>query len=112
MHAAAAAVTVLSIVVSPSGGDTMKHWTLRCGPPGGTLPHAAEACTKLYRLDTPFKPTPPGTACSQIYGGPQTARVSGIYRGRRILATFTRRDGCETARWRRVAFLFPGSLSQ
>ena len=53
-----------------------------------------------------FAPTPAGTACTQIYGGPETARVTGTFRGRKIWALFTRRDGCAIARWNRVAFLF------
>jgi hypothetical protein len=41
-----------------------------------------------------------------IYGGPQTARVRGTYRGRKVEAVFNRKNGCEIARWKRVAFLF------
>jgi hypothetical protein len=54
---------------------------------------------------------PKGTACTQVFGGPQTARVAGTYRGRRIRAGFNRQDGCEIARWNRVVFLFPGMSS-
>ena len=111
MHAAAAAATVLSIVVSPGNGGTSRHWTLTCGPPGGTLPRPARACTGLARLRAPFAPVPKGTACSQIFGGPQTARVTGTYRGRHVRAAFNRQNGCEIARWQRVAFLFPGASS-
>jgi hypothetical protein len=106
MTAAAAAVTALTIVIWPSGGDVHRQWTLRCAPIGGTLPHAAQACTRLRALRDPFAPVPPGAACSDIYGGPQTARVTGTYRGRRVSTTFNRRNGCETARWTKVAFLF------
>jgi len=44
--------------------------------------------------------------CTEIYGGPQEALVRGVFRGRRVRATFRRRDGCEINRWNRVAFLF------
>ena len=53
-------------------------------------------------------PTPRDKACSMIYGGPQQAVVSGTLAGRRVWARFTRRDGCEIARWNRVAFLLRG----
>ena len=46
-------------------------------------------------------------ACSQIYGGPMTAVVTGSYYGRKVWTRLTRSDGCAVARWTRVAFLFP-----
>jgi hypothetical protein len=109
MHAAAAVVTSLSIVFSPGDGGGGKHWTLRCGPAGGTLPQAASACRRLAGLEAPFAPVPKDAVCTQVYGGPQSARVTGRFRGRSIWVTFTRRNGCEIARWQRVAFLFPQS---
>jgi hypothetical protein len=107
MHAAAAALTALSIAFSPGGGGTGTHWTLRCAPAGGTLPRAAEACRRLAGLANPFAPVPKDAVCTQIYGGPQTARVTGRFRGRIVWVRFTRRNGCEIARWNRVRFLFP-----
>jgi Subtilisin inhibitor-like len=107
MHAAAAAVTALSIVVSPGDGGAGKRWTLECGPTGGSLPKAAAACRKLAQLGAWYAPIPEGTACTQVFGGPETARVTGRYRGRRLWIAFQRRNGCEIARWTRVAFLFP-----
>ncbi len=73
------ASTSLHITVWPNGADKPgKHeYTLRCAPAGGTLPHRATACRSLLRLRTPFAPTPKGSACAQIYGGPQTALVTG-----------------------------------
>jgi len=108
MHAAAAAFTSLAIAFSAGEGDPASHWTLRCGPVGGTLPKAAQACRRLNALDNPFAPIPKDAACTQVYGGPQTARVKGTFRGRSIWTSFARRNGCEIARWQRVAFLFPG----
>jgi hypothetical protein len=34
------------------------------------------------------------------------AFVRGTFRGRRVSTRFARRNGCEIARWDRVAFLF------
>ena len=109
MHAAAAAVTALSIVVSPGDGGAAKHWTLACSPAGGSLPQPVAACRKLAALARWYAPIPEGTACTQIFGGPQAARVTGTYRGRRLWVSFHRRNGCEINRWERVAFLFPGA---
>jgi hypothetical protein len=46
-------------------------------------------------------------ACTQIYGGPEVARVTGRFRGNRIWAEFRRSDGCEIARWERLRPLLP-----
>jgi hypothetical protein len=103
---AAVAATALTIAVSPGTGTATRHWTLHCAPTGGTLPHAADACTKLTRLNAPFAPVPKQMMCTAIYGGPQTAHVKGTFEGRKINATFNKRGGCELARWNRLGFLF------
>jgi hypothetical protein len=61
----------------------------------------------LAQIDDPFAPVPKDTACTQVYGGPQEADVTGTYRGRPVNAHFDRGNGCEIARWDKVAFLFP-----
>jgi hypothetical protein len=104
------ASTSLHITVWPHGmgHPGKKEYTLRCAPAAGTLPKRAAACTKLLPLRRPFAPTPPGMACTQIYGGPQEALVTGRLRGKLVRAPFGRKNGCEIARWNRVRFLFPG----
>ena len=86
---------------------TSRSWTLRCGPPGGTLPQPATACRKLGAMENPFAPVPPDAMCTQQYGGPQAAVVQGTYRGRRVWARLTLRDGCQIARFKRLSFLVP-----
>lgn len=51
--------------------------------------------------------TPPekGRACTQIYGGPETAVVSGTIDGEKIDRRFTRTNGCELADFKRAAGL-------
>jgi hypothetical protein len=108
VQALAAVVASLAITVWPEGGGGPSHtWTLRCSPAGGTLPARVEACERLSALRNPFAPVPPGTVCAQVYGGPQVALVRGTFRGHRVWTFFRRRDACETARWKRVKFLFP-----
>lgn len=99
----------LRITVWPRGPEASpgRVWTLRCKPHGGTLPGAARACGRLAALPRPFAPVPSDLVCTLIYGGPQVARVTGMFRGRRVWATFRRTDGCQIARWNRVSFLFP-----
>jgi hypothetical protein len=102
----------LTITVWPSGRThAARVLTLRCDPAGGSLPRRVAACNRLSAFSTnPFAPTPPGIACTQIYSGPQEALVRGTFHGRRIYARFSRQDGCATARWSRLAFLFPVRL--
>ncbi len=79
-------------------------WTLRCGPPRGTLPQPARACRRLASAGAkPFAPTPENAVCTEIYGGPQKARVVGTVGTTRVRATFARTNGCEIARWNRIS---------
>lgn len=90
--------TDLTVVVSSGYGDE-RTWTLRCDPPGGDHPDPEAACRLLDRLDHPFAPLRPDRMCTEIYGGPQTARVTGTFRGEPVDARFKRTDGCEISRW-------------
>ncbi len=106
------AVTDLRITVWPQGktGVSISR-TLNCPQGTGSLPKARAACSKLQRIEAAaFAPVPTGTVCSEIYGGPQTARVSGRLAGQPIEADFKRTNGCEIARWGRLAFLFTSGL--
>ena len=94
-------VTYWEDVAKPSESIT---WTLRCNPARGSLPRPARACSRLAaggaRL---FAPLPRNIVCTEIYGGPQRARVVGTVNGRRIFATFARSNGCEIDRWQRIS---------
>jgi hypothetical protein len=46
-----------------------------------------------------FEPTPGNVACTQQYGGPEKATVTGTLRGEDVDASFSRENGCEIARW-------------
>ncbi|WP_307865320.1 SSI family serine proteinase inhibitor [Streptomyces montanisoli] len=103
---------VLTVSVSdPSGAVPSATYELRCAPAGGTHPHAADACDRLGVLDRdgadPFAPVPDGQICTQIYGGPATAHITGTWRGRAVDAAFDRRNGCEIARWRGLVPVLP-----
>jgi hypothetical protein len=43
--------------------------------------------------------------CTQIYGGPQKAHVTGWWAGRPVNTYFKRNNGCETARWNKFSSL-------
>ena len=103
--AATTATTALRVtysdVAKPNESIT---WTLRCNPARGSLPRPARACSRVTaggaRL---FARLPRNIVCTEIYGGPQRARVVGTVNGRRIFATFARSNGCEIDRWQRIS---------
>ena len=114
--AGATAKTSLTITyweTGPGSGDSVR-WTLRCEPTGGTLPRAANACRRLEAGGAKlFAPVPRRAVCTEIYGGPQVARVVGTVDGRRVWATFSRANGCHISRWARVSpwLLPPGGVA-
>ncbi|MGY2743883.1 serine protease inhibitor [Arthrobacter sp. UYCu723] len=77
---------------------------------GSTLPDPAAALEAVQRFGEDIffpKPGPP-KLCTQQYGGPQVAVVTGRFLGREVLSEFRRTDGCEIARWRAMAPLLGG----
>jgi hypothetical protein len=108
---AAGAATRLTVTYWPQGRDTGTpvKWTLRCGPLGGNHPSRRAACARLAKLSRPFAPVSRDAVCTQIYGGPDEALVTGVYKGRRIFTRFNLRDGCQIARWKRHQPLLPAA---
>lgn len=82
-------------------------WTLRCSPAAGTLPRPGAACRQLGTLKSPFAPIPKDAICTEQYGGPQVAVISGTFRGNRLWTKLQNRNGCEIARLKRLGFLVP-----
>jgi hypothetical protein len=64
------------------------------------------ACRGLTRAR--LAPVAANVACTQVYGGPATARVRGTLHGKPVDARFDRTNGCEIARWERNAALLRG----
>ena len=90
------------------GTSDVETYTLRCDPNGGTVPRAAAVCNKLDALARPFAPASKKVICTDQYGGPQQALISGTYKGNRIWTVIGMRNGCDIARAKRLAFLVPG----
>ena len=108
--AASSGATDLKITYWPQGrtAASAKKWTLRCAPAGGTHPQAASACRKLAAMSSPFAPIPKDAVCTEQYGGPQVALITGTFRGHALWAQLAARNGCEIARFKRLSFLVPG----
>ena len=59
---------------------------------------AGDLCGDLVYSEA-LQPVPPNTACTMIYGGPETATVVGEVDGKDVYLSFARTNGCELARW-------------
>jgi hypothetical protein len=92
------------------GGKPARTRRLVCAP--NVDPRYAGCDAVLDLPADPGAPTPPATACTEIYGGPDELTVTGDLRGDPIDATFTRANGCEIDRFDRftpvLQKLFPG----
>jgi hypothetical protein len=77
-----------------------------------TLPDsaAALAAVELHGQKIFFALPDPKRVCTQQYGGPQIAVVTGWFHGQEVNAAFSRTDGCEISRWQALAPLF-GALA-
>jgi hypothetical protein len=98
-------VADLRVVVRPQGqGGPERVRRIECRSLGAKA--SRPRCRELGGLEPgDLEPVPARTACTQIYGGPATARVTGALRGERVSASFELTDGCEINRWRRNAAL-------
>jgi hypothetical protein len=79
-------------------GAPAKELKLSCEQPADS--QACKTVSTITRKD--LAPTPAGMACTQIFGGPETATITGTLRGDAVHARFSRSDGCELQRWKRV----------
>ncbi|MGW0855684.1 SSI family serine proteinase inhibitor [Streptomyces sp. NPDC002690] len=80
---------------------------------GGDHPDAQAACDRLAQAEEAgedlFRPVDKNAMCTQMYGGPATARITGTWRGRPVDTTVNRKNGCEIARWNALSPLLPAT---
>jgi hypothetical protein len=101
------AATELTITLDDGAGGK-RTVQLRCDPAGGDHTDPQTACDVLERAGKRALPAvPKDQICTQIYGGPQTARITGTWRGTPVDATLSRTNGCEIARWDALRGLLP-----
>lgn len=97
------ATTSVTITVDPGGDADPRQYALTCDPPGGDHPDPDAACASLAEAVAadinPLDPVPPELACTEIYGGEQTAVIEGTIDGEDVRAELSRTNGCEIARW-------------
>ena len=96
----------LAIMVTSAEGGKATNYTLVCqnGVPAAESQHptAAAGCAALKANAALLSPAPRPTdkVCTQQYGGPEEATVTGSVDGKAIEAKFSLRDGCEIAQWK------------
>jgi subtilisin inhibitor-like len=101
----------LTVEVDRGDGSAVERYTLTCdGRPGGDHPDRAAACAHLAGVDDPFAPLPADVACTEQYGGPQTARVTGVWGGAPVDLELSRTDGCRIDQWSALGPLLPGPV--
>ncbi|MEJ7635146.1 SSI family serine proteinase inhibitor [Aeromicrobium sp.] len=99
--------TSLTITVITDEGADPQTYELTCDPAGGDHPQPAEACKALDRAGADvFEPVSEDQACTQLFGGPQTATVTGTFDGDKVDAAFSRANGCEVDRWDQLGTTF------
>jgi len=104
-----AAGSELTVVVDTSKGS-QTTWHLTCDPAGGDHPDPSGGCSALdANGGTALPPVSGDRACTELYGGPQTATITGTWRGQAIDSRFSRINGCEIARWESLRMLLDPS---
>jgi hypothetical protein len=90
----------LAIDVDPGNGSEPLSWTLVCaGAAEGAHPDPEGACAHLQGLEDPFAPIPADVACTEQYGGPETAHVTGVWGGEPVDLELSRTNGCLISQW-------------
>jgi hypothetical protein len=96
-------VDTLRIEVRPRAEAEPLTATLRCGTPPeatGFIGDAEKACRTVRATKQVLIHGPPDNVmCTEIYGGPQRARITGTVDKQRVDLEVTREDGCAIALW-------------
>lgn len=108
----------LTVKVSglPDAGERTFRLLVRNGSlsPESTVPDAGAALDAVERFGEEifFAVRRADMICTQQYGGPQVALVTGVLHGRPVHSRFSLTDGCEIARWRAMEPLLGGQASR
>lgn len=102
------AANELVIVLDRGDGAEPERYTLTCvDVPAGDHPDASGACAHLEGLEDPFAPLPTDMACTEQYGGPETARITGRWQAANVDVELSRTDGCRISQWESLGPVLP-----
>src|SRR4051794_16742664 len=102
----------LKIVMSTQGAAGSQELVLECvdsrPTARSTVGNPDAACAALAKSGDLvfFAPPNPNRACTEQYGGPQKARVTGTLDGKPVDKVFSLTDGCRIAEWQAMQPLF------
>ncbi|WP_344554097.1 hypothetical protein [Pseudokineococcus marinus] len=98
-------------VTYDDGAGTAQTYDLVCdgAQASGTALDPAAACAAVAGAGAEaFAPPRGDVQCTQVFGGPQAALVSGTVDGSPVSADLARADGCQISRWDALVPLVPG----
>ncbi|WP_396277774.1 serine protease inhibitor [Glutamicibacter creatinolyticus] len=100
--------TALTVELYADGTNLSSQYTLSCrgAEPvdSSTVPDAAAACALIEENSAVLAPQRPASQpCTEQYGGPDRAVVTGTHRGDAVETSFTRSNGCAIAEWDALA---------
>ncbi len=99
-HPALADLTV-SVDPDGKGAEKPRSADVKCAEAGDS-----QVCGVVAGLTAgSFARTGSAMACTEQYGGPEVATVTGTFRGTNVNARYSRVNGCEISRWQGVADL-------
>lgn len=101
----------LAITIKDSPEAANRDFTVLCQganvSAGSSVADPAAACQALERYGAAiFWPTVQNRNCTMQMGGPQVARVTGIFKGQGVDKTFDQSNGCEISDWNALSALF------
>ncbi|WP_394940666.1 hypothetical protein [Psychromicrobium sp. YIM B11713] len=105
------AETSLTVVVQADPASASSTSTLKCDGgaalSGSTVSDPGKACAALEASGkSVFENVSTPQSCTLQSGGPQTAKVTGVFKGSAVNKTFDQHDGCAIAEWKLLAPLF------
>lgn len=89
-----AAKATLTIKVTGAAEGKVTHWTLRCDPPGGTMPDPAAACKALIGAKDTFAPVRHHIMCPMIMVSGKQIVMDGTWFGKKVHRVITD-GGCD-----------------
>ena len=105
-------------VTASDGSGPRETARVRCTGEGGRVSgflsgrdptRTCAAASRLARLLT--EPPPGDRTCASVYGGPETARVTGRLRAERVDRSFAHTNACESDEWEAARALLPRPAS-
>lgn len=94
----------LEVALYPDGTTLGSQYSLECSGAevigASQAPNPASACQAIEENPQLLSPQRPANQmCTEIYGGPDRAVVTGTLNGKQINTEFTRTNGCFIAEW-------------